>query len=130
MFVKPLGLLFSNIFACFSVFLCCRSLPSKCYKRWKRSKESLSVRLSAKTHDRAHLRSSVWTRIERTAIEHIHIDPGYVHRPSRHRFHCCTMGFMSGYVRSSAPSLSKQHTFSMNMPTCVNFRTYIFLGAF
>jgi hypothetical protein len=47
MFVKPLALLLSNIFACFSVFLCYRSLPSKCCKRWKRSKESLFVQSSA-----------------------------------------------------------------------------------
>jgi hypothetical protein len=31
------------------------------------------VRLSAQTHDRARLQSSVWTRIERIMIERIHV---------------------------------------------------------
>ena len=112
MFVKPLAVLFSYSFACFRVFFCCKSLSSKCNKRCKRSKESLSVRSSAQTHDRAHLRSSVWTRIEHTVIERIHVDLGNERRPSHHHFHCCPVGYWSGYVQSSA-SPAIERTFSV-----------------
>ena len=138
MFVKSLALLFYNVFACFSVLLCCRSLTSKCCKRWKRRKESLPVRSSAQTHDQAHLQLSVWTRIENTAIE----------RMSCYRAHPCipkipalpqVIAFLAapqdirGLCVIKRRPCNQVHLlfpnniyFPINMTTCVNFQTYVF----
>ena len=95
MFVKPLTLLFSNVFACFSILLCCKSLTSKCCKRWKRSKESLPVRLSVQTHDRTHL----WSSTPRSSASMYTGDPRVA---LGHLILGCTVGYWSSWVRLSA----------------------------
>jgi hypothetical protein len=92
--------------------------------------EHTPMRLSApvlepKNHDRAHATYSRVFRVALTAIANL-LAPWDIGEVTCVRAHT----LRSSALRSSAPSLYRQLTFSINMTTCVNLKTYVLWAPF
>ena len=117
MFVKLLVMLISNVLVSFSVLVCCKSLAWKYGLKGEIEQRTNLVSVSAleRTCDQAR-RDKIeracaraqgtrdWVQLRSSArptIVHTPHQPHIPRCPSRHRFTPCTVGILSGYVRSS-----------------------------
>ena len=146
MFIKLLVLLISNVFTCFSVLLCCRSLTSKSCTRWKEARSPClcdwAHRLMIRhTCDQAYgpglstPQSSAWAAIKRI---HVYLRSLHCPRSSHSRLRRGILEWLCAIERIECTVIERGPCdrayllfpnsihFPINSTTCVNFESYVF----